>query len=141
MVVTKVYKIGNMGIDDLTGLSIISVVTPLAVLASAAVNNFKNGGSNYQVTAGKTLTITGINVAEDSKWQTNTYLTLIYADDAALTTNVVNICTIPPGGVAGNRSVPIAGYTVPAAKYLGIANLSGAGITAYFSVTAIGVEA
>lgn len=119
----KAYKIWGMGTDDLTG------ITPKMLALSATINatgaSFKEGASNYAVTAGKSFYVTGFH----HMYSTNHAHTgfLCYADDSNMATNRVAMGLTYPSSLSialGNLQPANVALNIPApaGKYVGIYN-------------------
>lgn len=114
---TDVWKIGSLTTNDLTGKTIIT-----GAASGATVNTgycIQIAGVDYAVTAGKTLTITGIIPIAAMDATTFATFQLRYADNAALTTNPVGLFTISAYFAGGVGVIPCK-LSVAAGKYVGI---------------------
>lgn len=137
-----VLRIGGAGVDSLTGIYPIMVTTIMqTALAGAIQGNFLLRAANYAVTAGRTLYITGLTYRVAGSPTAGSYLEVRYADNAALTTNPVNLFYIPTHDATYQvtRVIPVAA-TVAATKYVGVWNPSGTNFTTNISVTIMGFE-
>jgi len=119
---TKVYNLGHaVGTDSMTGKVLKILGAQGSALAAGGVVNLTLGSTSYRVTAGKTFyplyffTYASAVVG-------GARISLIYADNSALTTNAVYIST--QGAVPANMSpiVSLVGTSIPASKYIGIQN-------------------
>lgn len=94
-------------------------------LAAGAIKNLLKGNANYQVPSGRTGYIGSIYVrAHYTSGSYSNNWGLVYADDAALTTNVVPLMSLPTTSSAS----PYPGVdidvclSIPGGKYLGVKN-------------------
>lgn len=141
------YKIGAMVTDDLTGKKTILLNRQKAAIAGSTAYPFKKAGADYTVTAGKTFYPCGMYISADAGIFAAACLPVIrYADDAALTTNPVDMGI----GLMGYGTIevtvpicfPLVGCTpVPAGKYIGVFNTSATASAQFIGVTLVGYEA
>lgn len=104
------------------------------------------GGTNYQVTAGKTLKLVGMWVLSAiSQPAFSGTICLVSASNANLDTNVTTLFTFCVGP-SGNfpaltvAPIPLFGFTVPATYYVGIYNSTTNITTTLGSVFLMGYE-
>lgn len=127
---TIVYRIGNVGRDSVAGETTF-VLQKTGTIAAGGVANLINVTSNYRVTAGKTFYPARFIVIFSAAIATSVVpITMIYADDSALTTNIVSLANFPTGGfTVGTYVFDIYGVpSVPATKYIGLQNNSASSI-------------
>jgi hypothetical protein len=133
------WQLGGYSTNTIVGKALKAGSMYATINAAGAC--FQIANANYQVTAGKTYYICGMYIVSNNT-AAHTGL-LRYADDAALTTNPVDLafqvprCTVAftPGQMP---LIPIFG-TVPAGKYVGIYN--AAAVAWVFSAFLFGYEA
>ena len=111
-----VWKIGSLTTDTLTGRTIIGAIAT----GAAGGHCFQVAGADYVVTAGKTFHITGI-VPILVTAGSSLHMYIRYADDAALTTNPVNLFEITDLADPVPIMIP-CNISVAAGKYVGIFN-------------------
>jgi hypothetical protein len=131
---SEAFKIGDYAADSLTG-KVVKMGCAYGTLNNAGLC-FQISGANYQVTAGKTLTITGIVfIGQASAGEGE----MRYANDAALTNTPISLCSLQ--GTLLTAPIPIVfpvHRTVPAGKFVGIFSANNCNGT---SVIMIGYEA
>lgn len=124
-----VYKMGCTGTDTLAGKTRIVVGSAAASFTAGAVQAFYDGTTQYKVTAGTTFHVTDIYDMPMAAGGLLASVALIYADNAALTTNVVVIrqfvCAYDVGVPLPNLSDGTE--TAPSGKYIGVKNTDIAG--------------
>jgi hypothetical protein len=131
---TDVQNLMFVGMTDMTGRVIKIPYCVLAGLAAAGVQNLLISASNYQVTATKTFTVTAI-IQQSQGNATPGGVTPIYADDAALTTNVVQSTCATVGNPAAFNGITLpCNFVIPAGKYVGLKNNVGANAFGYISL-------
>jgi hypothetical protein len=140
-----VYRIGGATLSSLTGVEgkiLGKLVNALNTGAGSALQ--LPSGTDYAVTAGKTLYLTGMIFASGAggTYSAGSYFELRYADNAALTTNPVTLGLLPM--VEASRPLVFLPFfgTVPAAHYIGIFNASGTNQAAAigYTYTFVGYE-
>ena len=139
---TDAYKLGAQATDTLTGRNVKVVSAYFASgPASSTAYPFQFGAANYQVTAGKTFYITGIFLYQSAIFGNSTYLQLVYATAANLTTGQVVLATLPQLVGSAPVVIPVCGLSVPASDYVGVINAVAASGGQAFSIGVIGYEA
>jgi hypothetical protein len=128
---TDTYKIGGFGTDTISGRTSIHLASPIVgTVTSGTGYTFEYDAADYVVTAGKSFYPTEFdlycNVAGDNQ---PVMITIVYADNSALTTNRVDIGSFATGfygTVMMYANIPIGGIpSVPAGKYVGLWNYYG----------------
>jgi len=138
---TDAWKIGHTGTDTLTGRTVLIMATDPLDIAAGGHQHFRYLGADYQVPGATTYYITGYQVATAGAGRG--YLEIRYADDAALTTNVVVLVAgIGTAVLPAGASViyPCGRLPVPTGHYLGIWNPTGLTINTVAQVTVMGYE-
>jgi hypothetical protein len=129
-----VYDIGSEHTDTISGKVMLYLYSNIAMTAGT-YTCFKKSNADYAVTAGKSFYVRGImafGANSGAPW-------MLYADNAALTTNPVRLNI---SGFYTAAAVPLiipCFYTVPASKYVGLYNPSAGSQTT--CVYLIGYEA
>ena len=136
------YSLGSFKTDTTTGRNF------RVGHAGGTLNNsgacMQWAGADYQVTAGKTFYLTGFQVI--TKSNTSSALEVRRADNAALTTNPVQMLAIFNAGASVTVSVGnfttwtnVFGATAPASKYVGV--FQSVAVATTIAVWLIGYEA
>jgi hypothetical protein len=125
---TDVYKIGGVGTDTLTNRVVKPIATRPGSLSTGTSKPFYFGGSVYVVPASTVYIPTMIWSCANSIYSNATAnFYIAYADDSAMTTNVVPFAQVPIIVRGISTPLPIGGcVSVPSGKYIGFINPTAA---------------